>query len=232
MAERLFLIDGHSQLYQAYYTTQGLQSPSGKPTGASYGFTNMLQRLVREESPDYLAVVFDAKGPTFRHEAYGDYKATRKPMPEDLGGQLEDVFSILDAMGVARFAIEGYEADDVLATIARRSASDRKDIEVYLVSSDKDLKQVLTDRIRIYNSRTHKVLDAAGLVTEEGLTPAQIPDYLALVGDTSDNVPGVSGIGEKTALRLLSEFGSIEGILANLSRVYATRVRQALENGR
>ncbi|MBI4615323.1 MAG: DNA polymerase I, partial [Planctomycetes bacterium] len=218
--------DGHSQLYQAYYATQGFLSPAGKPTGASYGFTSMLHRLLREAEPDYVAVVFDAPGPTFRHEAFPEYKAHRPPPPEDLHPQIEQIREILDAQHIPVFSVPGFEADDLLATLARRAAE--LGVDVYLVTTDKDLKQTLSDRVRLYNARSGKILDRDALLAEEGLAPEQIPEYLALVGDTSDNIPGVPGIGPKTARKLLQEHGSIGGILAALDRLGGKKVREEL----
>jgi len=226
MAKTLYLIDGHSQLYQAYWAIRGdLSSPAGVPTRAVYGFTSMLLRILNQH-PDYVAVVFDTGKPTFRHERYPDYKANRPPMPEDLVVQIEYVEKVLRALGIPILRVEGYEADDVIGTLARRAA--REGFEVRILTRDKDALQLLGPRVAIYDNTKDRLITAEDLKQEKGITPEQVVDWLGLAGDTSDNVPGVPGIGEKTALALVREFGSLEEVLANVERVSGKKRRENL----
>lgn len=217
MPERFFIIDGHSQCYQAYYAISDLTSPRGVPVNAVYGFTNMLRKLLREQNPNYLIVVFDSAGPTFRHVQYSEYKAHRKEAPEDFSTQLPFIHKILRAYNIPTYVCEGYEADDLIGTISRQVA--QKGIDVYIVTADKDLEQLIEPHIKIYNARKDMTLDLETLKKEKGLTPEQITDFLALTGDSIDNIPGVPGIGPKTALELLQRFGSLEAILENVDNI-------------
>jgi DNA polymerase-1 len=197
-----------------------------------YGFTSSIFALLRAERPDHLAVCFDPPGPTFRHERYAEYKATRERMPEELIEQMPRVREVVRALGYPVLEIPGFEADDVLATVARRAS--REGARVYLVTGDKDLFQLVDDRVSIYNVITRgageaEVLDAKGVEEKFGVPPGQVADVLALMGDSSDNVPGVRGIGPKTAVELVRRFGSLEQVLARSAEVEKPRVREALE---
>lgn len=236
MAQRLYLVDGMSLLFRAYHALfrTGLHAPSGEPTFATYGFTTMLLALLRSEQPEYLAVVFDTAAPTLRHAQYSAYKATRQSPPEDLALQLEHVKQLLDALGIPRIELPGYEADDLIATLARQAAEGG--YTVFCVTSDKDFFQILSDRIVVLRPTTREGTeydrwDVQRLQAEWGLTPAQVIDFLALVGDPVDNVPGVSGIGEKTALQLLHRFGSLDALYEQLSTLDKPALRQRLQEG-
>lgn len=219
----LYLIDGHAQFFRAYHAIRSrMTSPvTGEPTNATFGFVGMLLKTLREYRPDYLAVAIDVSGDreTFRSELYPAYKATRDAPPEDLGPQIERCIAILNELGIPTIGIEGFEADDVLATLTTRLTTDNRELKIRLVSKDKDLQQLLDDnRVEMFDVHTEALLDVAKLHEEKGITPAQVIDMLALMGDTVDNIPGVPGIGPKTAAQLIAEYGSIEGILAELDK--------------
>ena len=231
---RLFLIDGTAMAYRAYHAMgrSNLTDPEGRPTGAIYGFTSSLFHLLRTEAPDHLAVCFDPPGPTFRHERYADYKATREKMPDDLVSQMPRVREVVVALGYPVLELPGFEADDVLVTVARHAA--REGARVFLVTGDKDLFQAVDDRVSIWslNSRgapQAEVFDAKGVEAKFGVPPYQVADVLALMGDASDNVPGVRGIGPKTAVELVRRFGSLEQVLARAAEVEKKAVREALQ---
>ncbi len=227
--KKLFLIDGNSYCYRAYYAIKDLKNSKGQPTNAVYGFILMLKKLLGTEKPDYLAIAFDLKGPTFRHEKFKEYKAKRKPMPDDLVSQLPLIKDTVRAYNIPIFEMEGYEADDVLATVAKKISDEG--VNVYIVTGDKDALQLVNDRIKIYN--THK----EGLIYDEksvkerfsGLGPENIVDFMALAGDASDNIPGVKGIGEKTAIEMIKEFTNIENLYKNLDKIKSESKRQLLE---
>lgn len=229
---RLFLLDGTALAYRAFHalSRSRLSDRAGRPTGAIFGFTSTLFRILREEEPELLAVAFDPPGPTFRHERYPDYKATRERMPEDLVEQMPRVREVVQALGHPVLEVPGWEADDVLATVARRAAAEG--IAVFIVSGDKDLFQLVDERVTIYNVLTRgdavEVLDAAGVEEKFGVPPGRVADVLALMGDASDNVPGVKGIGPKTAVELVRRFGGLEEVLAAAGEVEKPSVREAL----
>ncbi len=225
--ERAFLIDGNAFCYRAFYAIRELSTSAGRPTNAIYGFITMLQALQAKEQPDYLAVAFDTPKPTFRHERFKDYKGHRPPMPEPLVEQLPTIREFLQAVRIPLFAVDGYEAEDVLATLAKQVAGPA--VEVYLVTGDKDLLQLVDSHIKVYAPKPHEqVYDAHGIQERYGVTPAQMADLLALMGDTTDHIPAVPGIGPKTAAALLEAFGSVEELLAHLDRVANPTVRTAL----
>jgi DNA polymerase-1 len=225
----LFLVDGSAVVYRAYFAfiRNPLINSKGENTSASFGFVNSLVKIIREEKPDYLAVAFDTKAPTFRHEMYPEYKATRVKMPDDLVAQLPRIHEAVEALNVAKYALEGYEADDVIATVASRAAE--QGLDVFIVSSDKDLFQLVNDRIRIYlpqrGSEPPIKLDREGVKGKLGVYPEQVIEFLSLAGDSSDNIPGIPGVGPKTALTLLAEFGSLDSILENSASIAAKGVR-------
>ena len=235
---RFFLIDGHALAYRTYYalTRAGDASrwttKAGEPTAGTYGFASVLLRLLEKEAPEYLAVSFDT-GRTFRDDAYPEYKATRAKMPEDLAPQLDRIRELVHAFGIPVLEREGYEADDVLGTVAAQAGE--QDVAVTILTGDRDLLQLASDRvtIRLAGQKLSEAVDygPADVKAKLGIPPDQLVDYKALVGDTSDNIPGVSGIGEKTAVALLTEFASLDGIYAHLDQVPA-RFRAKLEAGR
>ncbi|MCM2265052.1 MAG: DNA polymerase I [Desulfuromonadales bacterium] len=224
--QRLFLIDGSGYIYRAYFAIRHLSNSKGVATNAVYGFINMLLKVVREQQPDHLAVVFDSRGPTFRHALYPEYKANRAAMPDDLVPQVPVIKEVVRAFNMPAIELAGFEADDIIATLAKRFASEG--MEVTVVTGDKDLMQVVSERIRLLDTMKDKVSGLAEVAERFGGTPAQVVEVQALAGDSSDNVPGVPGIGEKTAVELIREFGSVENLLANLDRVKGKR-RENLE---
>jgi len=233
----LYLIDGHGLAYRAYYAltaggtrTNAFQTSRGETTAGVYGFTSILLRIFQQENPDYLAVAFD-KGKTFRHEMYPDYKGTRAKMPDDLRSQVERMREIVDAFNIPRLERENFEADDVLGSVALW-ASEKKGLGVKIITGDKDLLQLVTDRV-IVNLAGSRMSDAKDYFPEDvqkklGVPPEKVVDYKALCGDPSDNIPGVRGIGEKTATKLLEKYGSLDGIFNNLDEI-SGRARSALE---
>lgn len=229
-AKTLLLVDGHSLLYRSHYAIRGLTNSQGFPTNAIYGFVNTLKKLRDQEKPDYLAVVFDLEGPTVRHEEFKDYKAHRKPMPEDLVVQLPKLRDVLRALRIATAEFPRYEADDVLATLAARAAE--RDMRTVIVTTDKDLLQLVGGTVSVWNPSKEVLLDESKVVEFFGAPPDRVVDVLSLQGDPSDNVPGVPGIGEKTAKALIQEFGSLDDLLANLDRVRNPRVREKIEQNR
>lgn len=216
---KIILLDSNSLLHRAYYALakSNLTDSKGNPTGAVFGFASMLARLIQEEKPTHIAAAFDLRAPTFRHKMYEAYKGTRKPMPEDLVPQVPMIKELLRAFKIAIVEMEGYEADDIIGTIAKRF-----DQPTLIVTGDRDSLQLIDDSTRVYFTRRGisdvVVYDEARLL-EEGFTPQRIIDYKSLRGDASDNIPGISGIGEKTAVNLLSEYGSLEGVIANVDKI-------------
>ncbi len=217
MAKTLYIIDSHSHLYASYYAIPNLAAPDGEPTGATFGFTQAVLKVLRTHEPDYLVAVFDGPEETFRKKAYADYKVTRKPMPDEMVPQVERVKEILEALGVVAVQSPGYEADDLVARFAGEAAEDGCD--VVIASRDKDLMQLLGPRVVMVDTRNDRRMDAAWLKREKGIAPEQVVDLLALMGDSSDNIPGVPGIGEKRARSLLERYGSLDAILARADEV-------------
>ena len=208
----LILVDGSSYLYRAYHAMPALTNSAGEATGATYGVVNMLRRLLRDYPGDQLAVVFDAPGRTFRDDLYGDYKANRPPMPEELSRQIPVIHELVRAMGLPLVQEGGVEADDVIATLARRAAANGQ--EVVISTGDKDLAQLVDDHITLVNTMNDTVMDRATVEEKFGVPPERIIDYLALVGDTSDNIPGVPKVGPKTAARWIAEYGDLASVMA------------------
>jgi DNA polymerase-1 len=209
----LLLVDGSSYLYRAYHAMPDLRGPDGGPTGALYGMINMLRRLRRDINAEYSACVFDAKGKTFRDDWYPDYKAHRPSMPEDLVKQIEPIHVSVRALGWPLVMIEGVEADDVIGTLA--VAAEKRGMKVVVSTGDKDLAQLVTDHVTLINTMTNETLDRAGVLNKFGVPPERIVDYLSLIGDTVDNVPGVEKCGPKTALKWLAQYDSLDGIVAH-----------------
>lgn len=213
----IILVDGSSYLYRAFHALPPLTNSQGVPTGAVKGVINMLRRLQKDYPESTIAVIFDAKGKTFRDELYPDYKANRPPMPDDLRQQIEPIHNIIHAMGLPLLAIEGVEADDVIGTLAVQATAQQQ--PVIISTGDKDIAQLVNQHISLVNTMTDSVLDEQGVVEKFGIPPHLIIDYLALLGDKSDNIPGVPGVGEKTALALLQGLGGLDSIYNNLSKV-------------
>jgi len=211
-AQTLVLVDGSSYLYRAYHALPPLTNSRGEATGAILGVTNMLRTLLREFDPEHIAVVFDAPGRTFREDLYEQYKSHRPPMPDDLRSQIAPLHAIVKALGLPCLVIDGVEADDVIGTLARRAHD--AGMRVVISTGDKDMAQLVSPQVTLINTMTRQRLDPAGVEQKFGVPPACMIDYLALVGDTSDNIPGVPGVGPKTAASLLREYGSIDAILA------------------
>ncbi len=223
----LFLIDGSSQMYRAYHAIRGLTGPDGRSTNAVYGFVTMLRKLITDHRPEFIAAAFDLPGPTFRSELAATYKANRAPMPPDLAEQIPWVHEACRALGVPMLTFAGFEADDVIGTIAERAS--REGFDVAIVTGDKDFFQLVRDGIRVFNPRDEGTwYDAIGVKDKFGVAPEQVVDVLALMGDTIDNVKGVPGIGEKGARDLIATFGSLDALLAQASSVPQKKYREAL----
>ena len=222
-APKLLLLDGHSLAFRAFYALPtDLATPDGTVTNAVFGFTSMLVKVLADEQPDDIAVVFDAPGRTFRDDLDADYKAGRKETPDLFVPQLPLIHEVLDALEIPKLEIEGVEADDVIATLATRAADEG--IDVIVVTGDRDAYQLVRDpHVKVlYNRRgvsDYVLYDEAGIVERTGVTAAQYPEYAALRGDTSDNLPGVPGIGEKTAAKLVTTYGDLEGIFEHLDEL-------------
>jgi DNA polymerase-1 len=226
--KRLFLIDGHSLLYRAYYAIRHLTNSQGFPTNAIFGFLSMMKKLQDKEKPAYLGIVFDAKGPTIRHDAFKEYKANRKPMPEDLAVQIPVLKKILKALRIPSVEYEKYEADDVLGSLAKKAAS--KKVQAVLVSTDKDLYQLVNKSTTMYNPAKETLLDEKAVEKHFGVPPSQVVDVLALWGDPSDNIPGVPGVGEKTSKELLRQFRTLENLIANIDQIQKPSLREKIKN--
>ncbi len=213
----LYLIDGSSYIYRAYYAIRHLSSPAGVPTNAIYGFTQMLLKVIKDRQPDHLAVVFDAGRLTFRNELYPEYKANRAAMPDDLRPQLEPIKEMVRAFNIPALELAGYEADDIIGTIARDC--EHKGLAVVVVTGDKDLMQIVSDRVTLLDTMKEKASGVKEVEERFGVGPELVVDILGLAGDSSDNIPGVPGIGEKTAIKLIQEFKSLDELLARAAEV-------------
>jgi len=227
--EKLFLVDGNSFFYRAFYAIPNLTNSKGEPTNAIYGFVTMMRRLMEEQKPGYVAMCFDRKEPTFRHEQYKEYKAHRKPMPEELVKQVEPIKEFCRLSNWAIFEKAGYEADDVIGTLAKQG--EKEGYQVFIITGDKDAFQLVNDRIKILQPHKENLVYDAGKVQERfsGLGPEKVVDILSLMGDASDNIPGVPGIGEKTAIKLIQEFGSVNGLLERLEELPSEKQRQKIK---
>jgi DNA polymerase-1 len=231
--KRLFLIDGNAIAYRAYYAfiQRPLTNSKGENTSAIFGFVTFLNRILTQESPDYIAVVFDTGAPTFRHKAYKEYKATRQRMPEDMISQLTTIKDIVKAYRIPALEMDGYEADDIIGTLAKRA--EREKVITFLVTSDKDFMQLVSERTKMYKPGRQgneiEIVDIDGVKQKFGVPPEKVVDVLGLIGDTSDNVPGVPGVGEKTAIPLVQKYGTIENIYRNIRKIEQEGVRKKLE---
>jgi 5'-3' exonuclease len=224
--KRLLLVDGSSSLYRAFFALPPLRSSKGTPTHAILGFTTMLLKLLREEEPEAVALAFDGPGPTTRHHAFAEYKAQRPEMPEAMAQQIPYVHRVLAAMCVPVLMIPAEEADDILGSVAMRAVAER--YRVILVSGDKDLFQLVGDRIVVRDTMKERTWGPTEVQERYGISPSQFPDFLALMGDSIDNIPGVPGVGEKTARDLLQHFGTLEALLDRSAEVTKPKVREAL----
>jgi len=214
---KLWLVDGSSYLYRAFHALPPLTSSRGEPTGAVLGVLNMLNKLLKEESPDLIAVVFDAPGRTFRDDLFEEYKSHRPPMPDDLRAQVEPLLEAVEAMGLPLLRIQGVEADDVIGTLASQAAE--RGLQTVISTGDKDMAQLVSERIGLVNTMTGSRLDRDGVKAKFDVWPEQVVDYLALVGDTSDNIPGVPKVGPKTAAKWLNQYGTLDAIVAHAEEI-------------
>ena len=234
---KLFLIDGSAIFYRSYFAfiRNPLINSKGENTSATFGFLNTLFKLIEDEQPEYLCVVFDTKEPTFRHDIFAAYKATREKMPDEMSATFPRLIQALQTLQISLLDYAGYEADDIIATLAKRYAGD--DLEVYIVSGDKDLAQLVNDHVFIYSpgkggGQSAEILDRTGVKRKYGIYPDEITDWLALVGDKSDNVPGVPSVGEKTAGNLLETFGSLDHLFARVDDIPREVLREKIRNNR
>ncbi len=224
----VYLIDGSSYLYRAFFAIRGLTNRDGLPTNAVFGFANMIFRILNERRPTHLAVIFDSKGPTFRNERYADYKAHRPPMPEELARQIPYIHRFLADMHIPVLQIGGVEADDVIATLSTQT--EKIGISTVIVSSDKDFYQILSDRISMWDTMKDVTLGPKEIEERFGVPPERVVEVQALVGDASDNIPGVSGVGEKTAVKLIAQYGDLETLLAAAGEIKQPKLRASLVN--
>lgn len=213
----LILVDGSSWLFRAYHALPPLTTPQGEPSGAVFGMGNMLRKLLKDYAPERICVVFDPSGPTFRNELYAEYKANRSETPEDLSAQYPAILELIEALGLPLMTVNGVEADDVIGTLARRAAAEGE--PVLIVTSDKDMAQLVDDKVLLLDTMKNRLMDPAGVVEKFGVPPERIIDYLALMGDTSDNIPGVPKVGPKTAAKWLNEFGSLDALVERADEV-------------
>ncbi|MFA6024007.1 MAG: 5'-3' exonuclease H3TH domain-containing protein [Candidatus Gracilibacteria bacterium] len=233
MVKKFVIIDGNALIHRCYHAVpQTLRAPSGELTNAVFGFTGILLGILEYEHPDYLAVAWDMKGPTFRDALFADYKGTRAKTDDELIGQFPRVRQVLDALSVPCFEKEGLEADDYLGIVTTELRKKHPDIEVLIVTADKDALQLVGEGITVVApvSGYTKVIryDREAVRAKMGVWPEQVPDFKGLSGDTSDNIPGVPGIGEKTAVKLLEQWGSVEGIYENIEKVEPVRIRELM----
>ena len=213
----LYLIDGSAYIYRAFHAIRELSNSSGLRTNATFGFTRMLIKLMQDRDPGYVAMFFDAKGPTFRHERYEAYKANRPPMSDDLVQQLPWIRKVTEAFNIPVFEMPGFEADDLIGTLAHRA--EQNGFRVVMVTGDKDFMQLVTDNCTIWDPMKDKILDPKAIREAFDLEPRQMIDVMGLSGDTADNIPGVPGIGQKTAVDLVKTFGSMDGVYAGIETI-------------
>ncbi|WP_171963381.1 DNA polymerase I [Bordetella trematum] len=231
MKKTLLLVDGSSYLYRAFHAMPDLRNAQGEPTGALYGVINMLRKLVQDHQAEYAACIFDARGKTFRDDLYPEYKSHRPPMPPDLAAQIEPIHAAVRALGWPVFAVEGVEADDIIATLALRATE--QGWHTIVSTGDKDLAQLVNPQVTLVNTMTSETLDEAGVINKFGVPAERIVDYLMLVGDTVDNVPGVTKVGPKTAVKWLAEYGTIDNLVAHadsIKGVAGNNLREAIPN--
>ncbi|HEY6050731.1 MAG TPA: 5'-3' exonuclease H3TH domain-containing protein, partial [Thermoanaerobaculia bacterium] len=226
---KLYLVDAMSNIHRAYHAIQRLSTSAGRPTNAIYGFVTMLRKMLREHTPDLLAVAWDGPQKTQRHEQYAEYKANRVAMQDDLATQLPEIRRVLDAYRIPVLELPGYEADDVIGTLAAKGAAQGYD--VVIVTADKDMLQLVGPRVRVFHTGKEAFLDEAGVVEFFGVKPGQVADVLALMGDSSDNVPGVPGVGQVTAKKWISQYGSLDALYAHQDEIKG-KVGESLRQNR
>lgn len=217
MSTPLILIDGSSYFFRAFHALPPLTNSKGQPTGAIYGVANMIKKIIKEYRPDQIAVVFDSKGKTFRDEWYPEYKSHRPPMPHELSSQFQPLIQLLDAMGLPLLIIDGVEADDVIGTLAKQATE--KNMPVLISTGDKDMAQLVNAHVTLINTMTNTLMDVDGVTNKFGVNPAQIIDYLTLIGDTADNIPGVVKCGPKTAVKWLTDYGTVENLVQHVDDI-------------
>ncbi len=222
----LYLVDGSAYIYRAYHAVAPLTNSKGVPTNAVFGFVNMLRRLIKEKDPQYLAIAFDSRGPVFRHEIYKDYKANRPPMPDDLVPQIPYIKSFVKGSNISMLEEEMFEADDIIASLVKRMTEQGH--KVVVVSGDKDLLQLVNDQVVMFDPMKNKEFDSTEVLKKYNIAPVDLLDYFALIGDSSDNVPGVPGVGPKTALKLISEFGSLDGLYENVEGLKKSKMKEKI----
>ena len=216
-ARKLILVDGSGYLYRAFHALPPLTTSKGEPTGAVLGVLNMLNKMIKEEAPDRIAVVFDAPGRTFRDDLFEQYKAHRSPMPDDMRSQVQPLYDTVAAMGLPLLRVPGVEADDVIGTLAKQGAASGYD--VLISTGDKDMAQLVGPQIGLINTMSNTRLDRAGVKAKFDVFPEQIVDYLALVGDSSDNIPGITGVGPKTASKWLNQYQTLDELIAHIAEI-------------
>jgi len=217
MTSPLLLVDGSSYLYRAYHATPAFENSKGHPVAAMTGMINMMRRLYREQRPERVAVVFDAKGNNFRHDLYPEYKANRPPMPDDLALQIDPIHAIVRSMGFPVIVVEGVEADDVIGTLAVQAFD--AGLDTLISTGDKDMAQLVNGRVTLINTMTGVTMDTSGVLEKFGVMPDKIIDFLALMGDKVDNIPGVDGVGDKTAAKLLNKYGTLSNIIDSADEI-------------
>ena len=218
------LVDGSNYIYRAFYAIPLLTNSKGFPTNAIYGFTNMLLKLLRDLTPDYIVMTFDLKGPTARHEEFVDYKSTRKPMPDDLIPQIPFIKDVVRGLSISVLEKQGVEADDIIGTLAKQAS--KRDWRTAVISGDKDLMQLVDENVTMIDTMKDKTYDVAAVKEKFGVGPDKVVEILGLMGDTSDNIPGVPGIGPKTAQRLIEEYGSVEEVIKNSENLRNVKLRE------
>ncbi|HID04084.1 MAG TPA: DNA polymerase I, partial [Desulfobacterales bacterium] len=226
MSDEVYLVDGSAYIYRAYHAVAPLTNSEGMPTHAVFGFMNILRRLLKEKKPQYLAVAFDMRGPVFRHEIYPEYKANRPPMPEDLAVQIPYIKELVRAMNIPCFETQGVEADDIIATAAKVLSGQGN--KVIVVSGDKDLLQLVDDHVVMWDPMKNKIMDSAAIEEKYNVKPEQLLDCYSLMGDSSDNVPGVPGVGPKTAEKLINLHETLEGVYEALEGMKKSKLKERL----
>ncbi|GER92837.1 hypothetical protein A45J_0565 [hot springs metagenome] len=222
----LYLIDGNSYFYRAFHAIRGLTNSKGFPTNAIYGFTTMILKIIREKKPDAIAIAFDSPVPTKRHKIYEEYKAQRPETPNDLIIQIPYIKKIIEAFNISSFEMPGHEADDIICTIAKKAAS--QNINVFILSGDKDMMQIVGNGIKIYDPMKDLIIDEDYVKERFGVPPKRLPEIMAITGDAIDNIPGVKGIGEKTARELLSKTDSLDELLDHPEKIENERIRKMI----
>jgi len=221
----IYFVDGSSIVYRSFYAISKLETTTGIQTNATLGFFNTLFKFIKEYKIQYIGIFFDLKEPTLRHKKFQDYKIKRKPMPDKLSSQIPIIKEILQHMGIKYFEIPGYEADDIIATFTEKF---KKQYKIFIITGDKDALQLLDENVKVINPANGEIRDIEYLKDKYNLTPEKITDLLALAGDTSDNIPGIPGIGEKTALKLLSQFSSLEDLYNNIEKIKSEKLKEKI----